>query len=90
MHIRKGRFSDYRGGGWYISFIAKSARHLLFALRHPFRVAYVRPDALPHYRRLYLGWIEIQYGGLIERTPTVTHPDGKVFYRNSADQWMPL
>lgn len=22
--------------------------------------------------------------------PTVTHPDGKVFYRNSADQWMPL
>lgn len=21
---------------------------------------------------------------------TVTHPDGKAFYRNSADQWMPL
>lgn len=22
--------------------------------------------------------------------PTVTHPDGKRFYRNSADKWMPL
>ena len=22
--------------------------------------------------------------------PTVTHPDGKRFYRTSADKWMPL
>lgn len=26
----------------------------------------------------------------LKLVPVVTHPDGKRFYRNSADQWMPL
>jgi hypothetical protein len=50
---------------WYIStgFRGRPGawRHVLIALRWPMRFAYVRPDAKPEYRRVYIGPVEIEW-----------------------------
>ena len=56
-----------RYGRCYISTGFKQKRggrgfwHLLFALHRHWRVAFVRPDGKPGYRRLYVGPVEIEW-----------------------------
>lgn len=52
MQINKGRY--------FVSFFGVK-RHLLFAIHKRFRVDLVRPHGKPTYRRLYLGFIEIEW-----------------------------
>ena len=44
-------FRPYHSGFW----------HLLFAVHRRWRIAFVRPDAKPDYRRVYFGPVEIEW-----------------------------
>ncbi len=45
-------FLRHRNGGFW---------HLLVAFRWGWRFAFIRPSSKPHYRRLYIGPVEIEW-----------------------------
>jgi hypothetical protein len=55
-------------GRWYVSTgfrrFGEDWWHVLFAIHRRWRVAFVKPIAKPHYRRIYIGPLEIEYSGL--------------------------
>lgn len=44
-------YKEYEGNLW----------HILFALHKEFKIAFVKPESKPNYRRIYIGWLEIEY-----------------------------
>lgn len=66
MRIKVGRWTSIVGTGHkyaFISFLftAEYLSHILFAVRSQWRVAYVCPHGKHGYRRLYLGFFEIEW-----------------------------
>ncbi|WP_156912305.1 hypothetical protein [Roseibium algicola] len=51
VYVSTGFKQKSSGGFW----------HLLFALHRRWRLAFVRPDGKPEYRRLYVGPLEIEW-----------------------------
>lgn len=55
-----------KSGKWFLSTGLRGTHgkgywHLLIALHASWRVAFVKPDAKPNYRRLFFGPIEIEW-----------------------------
>lgn len=61
MKLKMNAFTDpYRGDGVFVA-AGRGKNHVLLALRKRLNFGFVVPNGKPSFRRLYLGFVEIQY-----------------------------
>ena len=61
IKFKANAFTDpYRGDGIFIT-AGRGKNHVLLALRKRMNFGFVIPHGKPSFRRLYLGFVEIQY-----------------------------